>query len=520
MYCMSPLMLLAYVTAASDVCERDDLVASIQIGPVVVRKLEDYDNASVQEAQMHAKNVSRTSNCGANCGGIDSELAQGRSSGWFDMPKLFSFRSKLSEGKPSTSMALLLAITSMLFWGSWANTLLMAKTRFELFFLNYMLGNAIAALLMALFVENPNLACPPPGCTTSILLSLIAGVFYAGGSIIMTNALDLAGMSLVVPVVMGMEFALGTPLMLLVEGFGVPAHWILSLAGVATVLVAMTLDSISHDWLASEQPDKYDEEHETFEIDVVEQHNPHGSHSSKETYKRSQTSPSFIRSATRQLTKITRSATLPNVISTISKGRLLRSSTGWTPTTPACTEGESSIESDEENGRLGFGLAVIAGLLFSLWPCLASIAEGNGIGLFHRPGILSSSTFYMLFIGSAWVFAICILPMLSHHPIGPADSMDFWHTYLQQHMSTHALGILGGVLQGLGTILSLQSGSVLGNTVSMSITRCAPVVAAMWGWCYWGELHGASFGTRCVFCSMMITFLVAVALLGWASSFK
>lgn len=512
MYCLLLWACLACVPVASDVCDSDDLFVSMQMGPVLVQKLEEYSNNGVH---VEANNVNRTSHCGAHCDDSGVELPQVRTARWFDAPTFFSLRAKLSRGKPSTSMALLLAITSMLFWGSWANTLLMAKTRFELFFLNYMVGNGIAAVLMASFVERPNFACPPPGCTTSFMLSLIAGAFYAGGSILMTNALDLAGMSLVVPVVMGMEFALGTPLMLLVEGFGVPAHWALSLAGVATVLVAMILDSISHDRLVAEATEKLDEVHDTG--DVAEQPNPHGS---PPTYHRSQTLPSFQRSATRQPRMLTRSMTLPNVSSKILKGRLMRSSTGWAPTLPLRTEDERSIEGDTENGRFGFALAVIAGLLFALWPCLASIAEGNCMGLLHRPNTLSFSTFYMLFVGSACVFSICTLPILSQHPIGPVDSMDFWRSYIQQNISAHALGILGGVIQGLGTLLSLQSGSVLGNTVSMSITRCAPVVAAMWGWCYWGELHGASFVTRCIFCSMMMTFLVAVALLGWASSFK
>merc|ERR1719356_756420 len=97
--------------------------------------------------------------------------------------------------------------------------------------------------------------------------------------------------------------------------------------------------------------------------------------------------------------------------------------------------------------------------------------------------------------------------------------MDFWSNYLKQPVPTHALGVLGGLLQGLGTVLSLHSGSVLGNAVSLSITRCSPVVAAMWGWLYWGELHGASTTTRCIYFGMIVAFLTAVSLLGWASSF-
>jgi len=50
----------------------------------------------------------------------------------------------------------------------------------------------------------------------------------------------------------------------------------------------------------------------------------------------------------------------------------------------------------------------------------------------------------------------------------------------------------------------------------MSITRCCPVVAALWGLVVWGEMAGASRMAIIFFVGMVIFFLVAVALLSVA----
>ena len=50
----------------------------------------------------------------------------------------------------STAIALLLSLGSMMLWGSWANTMLAAKVRFEAFFVDYMVGNAIVAAQLSL----------------------------------------------------------------------------------------------------------------------------------------------------------------------------------------------------------------------------------------------------------------------------------------------------------------------------------------------------------------------------------
>jgi glucose uptake protein len=435
------LLLLAFVAAAAwegEGCDAEDAAILVQTGALVQGLAASSQYLHQSERSALQKTIAADGSTSLTREYDDKQASQL----WLPVPDIT---------KPT---AIALAVTSVFCWGSWPNTFLLAKTRFELYFLNYMLGNSLVALALAVVVQKPHLECGDwAECAVAnfwaIGLSIAAGLLYGIGAVTITNAIKCAGMSIAVPIISCIEFALGVPLMLFVEGFGVREHWGLSMAGVAVVLLALALDGITHNRLVLEQSD----------LDAMSA----GAADEKEAFGK---------------------------------------------------------DHGIQRRRLGLFLAVLSGLSFTMWPCLASIVEGHSTSLIHSPTTMSFSTFYAFQIGSALFFAICSMPWLARYTFGLAESIDFWTSYFQQPMSTHALGILGGCLQGIGTILSLEAGMALGNALGLSITRCAPVVSALWGWLYWDELRGASINTRVIFTSMIATFLVAVALLGWASAYK
>lgn len=79
-------------------------------------------------------------------------------------------------------------------------------------------------------------------------------------------------------------------------------------------------------------------------------------------------------------------------------------------------------------------------------------------------------------------------------------------------MWVHFLGVVGGVMHGVGTVLSLQAGDVLGNTISVSILRCHPLIVSLWGVTVWKELAGARRVAVGMFVCMLLMFIAAVAL--------
>ena len=80
-------------------------------------------------------------------------------------------------------------------------------------------------------------------------------------------------------------------------------------------------------------------------------------------------------------------------------------------------------------------------------------------------------------------------------------------------VSSHVMGFLGGAMWCVGTLLAFVAGDTLGLTISMSITRCCPLVASLWGFALWGELKGASWKTSFLFVGMLVTYTSAVALI-------
>ncbi len=123
---------------------------------------------------------------------------------------------------PATYLpALLLAILSILCWGSWANTCKLAKQRFELFYWDFSLGAILAAAIAAWTFGSMgfNLGGDVSGFAFlddvarsskhSMAFGLAAGVVFNLGSILLVAAIALSGMSLALPVGLGLAVATG-----------------------------------------------------------------------------------------------------------------------------------------------------------------------------------------------------------------------------------------------------------------------------------------------------------------------
>ena len=161
--------------------------------------------------------------------------------------------------------------------------------------------------------------------------------------------------------------------------------------------------------------------------------------------------------------------------------------------------------------RCGIILAAISGLLFSVWPIASSFVMGTSrFGNVVKSAKLEPTSFFILYATSALISCLILLPIFSKRPVHNGDPLLFWPNYLALKSATHFLGILGGFMHGLGTLLSLDAGKSLGNSVSISITRCQPLVCALWGVLLWGELQGARRGTLFYFVCMMMLFVAAV----------
>ena len=150
----------------------------------------------------------------------------------------------------SPTIAILLAVLTMLGWGSWANTQKLANRSnwpFGFFYWDYAIGIFLFAALLAL-LPNGNaptgvLAGMQNAGTSAIERALFAGVLFNISNLLLVIAIDLAGMALAFPVGVGLALIIGT-----VASYVQEPHGSLPLLGfgVALVLLAMIFSAIAN----------------------------------------------------------------------------------------------------------------------------------------------------------------------------------------------------------------------------------------------------------------------------------
>ena len=68
--------------------------------------------------------------------------------------------------------------------------------------------------------------------------------------------------------------------------------------------------------------------------------------------------------------------------------------------------------------------------------------------------------------------------------------------YFAGKIETHLVGILGGCIWGLGTVLSYIAAEKAGTAISYALGQGAPMIAALWGVFIWKEFAGSPRGTN------------------------
>jgi glucose uptake protein len=158
---------------------------------------------------------------------------------------------------PNTyTVALLLAVFSLVCWGSWANAYKLAgRQRFELFYWDWALGVAVAALIAALTFGSLGFDMGGDvggfaffddlmrSSKHSWAYGMAAGAVFNLGTILLVAAMSLAGMSLAFPVGLGLAVVVS----LLLDYFLQPhVNAMPLLAAAAVVLGAVVLDTMAY----------------------------------------------------------------------------------------------------------------------------------------------------------------------------------------------------------------------------------------------------------------------------------
>jgi glucose uptake protein len=144
------------------------------------------------------------------------------------------------------TQALLMLIISMICWGSWANALkIMRGSRFELFYWDYVLGTTAISVVLAFTLGSTGAGKPFVEDMTSASFASIAYAFAGGvafnvSNILLTAAIEVAGLAVAFPVGVGLSIVIGVLLSYWITPVNDP---ILLFGGVLLLVLAIVIDA-------------------------------------------------------------------------------------------------------------------------------------------------------------------------------------------------------------------------------------------------------------------------------------
>jgi len=159
---------------------------------------------------------------------------------------------------PSTyTLALLMAILTMVCWGGWANTQKLCKGwRFELFYWDYVWGILLISILLGFTLGRTNTASPDSFLQNlsaadghHLLLAFLGGVVFNIANILLVAAIAIAGLAVAFPIGIGLALVIGTLLNYIITPKGNP---LLLFGGIVLVCIAIVLDALAYRRIAAD----------------------------------------------------------------------------------------------------------------------------------------------------------------------------------------------------------------------------------------------------------------------------
>lgn len=161
----------------------------------------------------------------------------------------------------------------------------------------------------------------------------------------------------------------------------------------------------------------------------------------------------------------------------------------------------------------GIAISLVSGILLGLFYPLAtkSFTGANALG-----------PFTLVFISSLGAM-LCNFPVnyyLMKRPIDASTPLS-WSDYFSGRSSFHWLGLAGGLVWCLGTVLSLVAANahIVGPAVSYTVGQGCTMISAIWGVFVWREFAEAPAAAHVQLRLMFLFFLAGLAAVALAPVF-
>lgn len=166
---------------------------------------------------------------------------------------------------------------------------------------------------------------------------------------------------------------------------------------------------------------------------------------------------------------------------------------------------------DKKSSSKGIWLAVIAGILMSFFYRFVAAAMDLNNFESPTPGMMTPYTAFFVFAIGMLISNFLFNTLIMKKPFVGAPVT--YKDYFSGSFSTHLVGVAGGLIWGLGTVLSYMSAGKAGAAISYALGQGATMVAAFWGVFIWKEFKGASARVNVLLFFMFLLFISGLALI-------
>ncbi|MEI7499661.1 MAG: GRP family sugar transporter [Bacteroidota bacterium] len=173
--------------------------------------------------------------------------------------------------------------------------------------------------------------------------------------------------------------------------------------------------------------------------------------------------------------------------------------------------GKMTQSGDKSAARKGLWVAIAAGILMSFF--YRFVAAAVDLDNFESPTPGMATPYTAVFIFSVGMLASNFIfnTLLMKKPFvgAPVSYKD----YFSGNLSTHMVGVLGGLIWGLGTSLSYITTGQAGAAIAYALGQGATMVAAFWGVFIWKEFKGANSTIKTLLFLMFLLFISGLGLI-------
>ncbi|MBP3773727.1 MAG: multidrug DMT transporter permease [Bacteroidaceae bacterium] len=181
--------------------------------------------------------------------------------------------------------------------------------------------------------------------------------------------------------------------------------------------------------------------------------------------------------------------------------------------------GKNSKVSGNGISKKGLAFTIVSGFLMGIFYPFVAYAMDLNSCTSPAEGMATPYTAFFLCAVGAFLSNFVFNTILMKRPISGEPVT--YKQYFAGNLPTHLVGVLGGCVWGLGTVLSyICSGKEanLGPAISYALGQGSPMIAALWGIFIWKEFKGSNAAVKALLVGMFIAFIIGVATIIMARS--